>query len=205
MPSETLPPFAAWRHRDARAGFEVVFLGPGPEGHHLEGHTAAVEDGQPWAVRYSIVIDASWTTRRAHVIGQSGSGHHEVSLESDGAGAWLINGASAPQLAGCLDVDLESSSLTNALPVHRLRLAVAQEADAPAAYVRARPRCRHAPTDSTGVKKQKPGRSFGGRLLPARRRNPAAHYSLAPGAVSGGSSEGYFSTDKGPRRLPLAG
>lgn len=137
MPFETLPPFAAWRHRDARAGFEVVFLRPGPEGHLLEGHTAAVEDGQPWAVRYSIVIDASWATRSAHVIGLSGSGHQEVRLESDGAGAWLVNGASAPQLAGCVDVDLESSSFTNALPVHRLRLAVAQEADAPAAYVRA--------------------------------------------------------------------
>lgn len=137
MPFETLPPFAAWRHRDARAGFEVVFLRPGPEGHHLEGHTAAVEDGQPWAVRYSIVIDASWATRSAHVIGLSASGHQEVRLESDSAGAWLINGASAPQLAGCVDVDLESSSFTNALPVHRLGLAVAQEADAPAAYVRA--------------------------------------------------------------------
>jgi hypothetical protein len=34
-------------------------------------------------------------------------------------------------------VDFESSALTNAFPVHRLELQVGEEADAPAAYVRA--------------------------------------------------------------------
>ena len=36
-----------------------------------------------------------------------------------------------------MDVDLESSALTNALPVHRLSLPVGARATAPAAYVRA--------------------------------------------------------------------
>jgi hypothetical protein len=36
-----------------------------------------------------------------------------------------------------LDVDLEASAFTNALPVNRLGLDVGQHADAPAAYVRA--------------------------------------------------------------------
>jgi hypothetical protein len=35
-----------------------------------------------------------------------------------------------------LDVDLESSAMTNALPVHRIALGVGQQAAAPAAYVR---------------------------------------------------------------------
>jgi hypothetical protein len=43
----------------------------------------------------------------------------------------------APHLDGCLDIDLESSVLTNAFPVRRLRLACGQGADAPGAYVRA--------------------------------------------------------------------
>jgi hypothetical protein len=77
------PEFAAWRHRDARDGFEVVFL------------------------------------------------------RAAGSGGWRVNGADAPHLDGCLDVDLESSACTNAFPVHRLGLQVGQEADAPAAYVRA--------------------------------------------------------------------
>ncbi len=48
-----------------------------------------------------------------------------------------MDGAPAPELDGCLDLDLESSSLTNAFPVHRLALRVGDRSDAPAAYVRA--------------------------------------------------------------------
>jgi hypothetical protein len=40
-------------------------------------------------------------------------------------------------LDGCLDVDLEASAVTNALPVRRMGLPVAAAAAAPAAYVRA--------------------------------------------------------------------
>lgn len=35
------PQFAAWRHRDARDGFEVVFLHADDDGYRLDGHTAA--------------------------------------------------------------------------------------------------------------------------------------------------------------------
>jgi uncharacterized protein len=54
-----------------------------------------------------------------------------------GAGQWLVDGVPASHLDGCLDVDLESSALTNALPVRRLGLAPGACAAAPAAYVRA--------------------------------------------------------------------
>jgi hypothetical protein len=135
--ASTVPPFAAWRHRHARDGFEVVFLRAGGDGYRLEGTTTAVEDGQAWAVRYLIALDTGWRTRRARVWGQSPNGANELTLEADGAGAWLVNGAAAARLDGCLDVDLESSASTNTLPVHRLGLHVGEAADAPAAYVRA--------------------------------------------------------------------
>ncbi|MGH3013412.1 MAG: putative glycolipid-binding domain-containing protein [Gaiellaceae bacterium] len=83
------------------------------------------------------MLDSGWTTRSAHVVGRSCSGAHEVRLEADGAGGWTIDGAPAPELAGCLDVDLEASAFTNTLPVNRLRLGVGERAEAPAAYVRA--------------------------------------------------------------------
>jgi hypothetical protein len=137
MPFEPPPPFAAWRHRDAREGFEVLFLHAESPGLRLEGQTAAVEAGQAWTVAYSIVVDASWTTVSARAVSRSASGRREIALESDGPGAWSIDGAAAPRLDGCLDVDLESSACTNALPVHRLRLAIGEAAQAPAVYVRA--------------------------------------------------------------------
>jgi uncharacterized protein len=48
-----------------------------------------------------------------------------------------VDGASAPHLDGCLDVDLESSAVTNTLPVHRLDLRPGERGASPAAWVRA--------------------------------------------------------------------
>jgi uncharacterized protein len=103
----------------------------------IQGCTTAVEDGTPWAVEYAIQVDGAGATRSARISGRSAAGSSSTVLEADGAGHWLVDGANAPRLDGCLDVDLESSALTNAFPVHRLPLAVGQEAEAPAAYVRA--------------------------------------------------------------------
>ena len=56
---------AAWAHRDARAGFEVVFLDGGGDGRRAEGSTSAVEDGEPWIDSYEIELAPDWTTRTA--------------------------------------------------------------------------------------------------------------------------------------------
>jgi hypothetical protein len=114
-----------------------VYFDERRDGLRIEGHTTAVEDGEPFAVRYAIELDRRWRTRSAGVTGQSLLGAKTVLLEADGRGSWRVDGRAAPQLDGCLDVDLESSSLTNAFPVNRLGLAPGAEAGAPAAYVRA--------------------------------------------------------------------
>jgi uncharacterized protein len=128
---------AAWRHVGAREGFEVVFLVETAVGRRLEGCVCAVEDGRGWTVRYDIAVDAAWRTRSASVRTRSAHGCRAVTVEADGDGGWLVDGEHAPALDGCLDVDLESSSFTNALPVHRLGLAPGEQAEAPAVFVRA--------------------------------------------------------------------
>src|SRR5689334_19518726 len=137
MRFQTPPRFAAWRHHEARDGFEVAFVHPHEGGYRVEGATNAVEDGEAWVVRYAIDLAADWSTRSARLEGRSARGRHALRLDADGSGRWRIDGAAAPLLDGCLDVDLESSALTNALPVHRLGLERGQHAQAPAAYVRA--------------------------------------------------------------------
>ncbi len=131
------PTAAAWRHRDARDGFEVAFFESGDGGHRIEGCTTGIEDAAPWVVRYAITLDLAGRTRRARITNRTPSGAGEVVLETDGAGRWTVDGEHTSHLDGCLDVDLESSALTNAFPVRRMRLAVGAAADAPAAYVRA--------------------------------------------------------------------
>ena len=59
------PPTAAWRHQDARSGFEVAYFHLLDDGYCIEGCTTAIEGGQTWAVDYAIALDANWTTRRA--------------------------------------------------------------------------------------------------------------------------------------------
>ena len=124
-----LPATACWRHRGARSGFEVAYFQDGPGGWRMEGTTAAAEDEQTWIVSYSIQLDAAWLTREARVTARTASGLRETVLAGDGEGRWRVDGRPAAHLDGCLDVDLESSALTNTLPVHRLDLAVGDRAD----------------------------------------------------------------------------
>jgi len=135
-----LPATACWRHRGARSGFEVAYFQAGPRGWQMDGTTAAAEDDQTWIVSYSILLDPAWLTREARVTARTASGQRglrETVLAGDGEGRWSVDGRPAAHLDGCLDVDLESSALTNTLPVHRLGLAAGGRAEAPAAYVRA--------------------------------------------------------------------
>ena len=133
----TLPATAAWRHLGARTGFEVAHLRERGSGCRIVGSTSAVDGQVGWTVGYEIDLDEHWRTRRARVTSTTASGTRSVLLECDGAGHWKVDGAAESGIDGCLDVDLESSSLTNAFPVHRLSMRVGDSASAPAAYVRA--------------------------------------------------------------------
>ena len=116
------PATACWQHRGARSGFEVAYFVAREHGWRVDGTTAAIEDAQTWVVTYRIEADAAWATRSARIEARTATGRRETLLESDGAGHWLVDGGPAPYLDGCMDVDLESSAMTNTLPVHRLDL-----------------------------------------------------------------------------------
>jgi hypothetical protein len=121
-----LPEAAAWRHHEARSGFEVAYFRRIDNGCcHIAGWTTAVEDEKAWVVDYEIEVDDAWATRRARVTGHAPSGSRFTLLEAGGTGTWRVDGQAAPHLDGCLDVDLESSAFTNALPVHRMHHASA--------------------------------------------------------------------------------
>ena len=132
-----MPLTAAWRHLDAREGFESTRFSPRRSGLVIDGATSAVEDGEVWAVRYTLVIDERWRTRRAIVSGLSAGGTDMVVIDADDTGHWRVDGRAEPDLDGCVDVDLEASACTNTLPIRRLALGVGDEATAPAVYVRA--------------------------------------------------------------------
>lgn len=129
----SLPPFAAWRFVDVVDGFEVVYPSPG----RLRGHTSAVEDGKPYAVHYDITLDADWHTREVRVASDTLDGPRETLIVSDARGKWTVDGLPAPHLDGLVDVDIEASACTNALPVHRMPMPEGEVVTASAVYVQA--------------------------------------------------------------------
>ena len=134
---EPLPREAAWRHHPLREGFEAVQVERRHGGHRFTGCTTAVEAGRCWAVQYEIDLAQDWTTRRAEITERSTGRAARTVIAADGQGRWWIDGDPAEHLGGCLDIDLESSALTNTMPVHRLTFTARQVASCPAAYVRA--------------------------------------------------------------------
>jgi hypothetical protein len=137
---DPLPDVSAWTHSGVRAGFEVLFAEPTADGCVLRGHTTAVEGPQAWSVGYRIEVDARWCTRRAEVRAVSAVGTVRTVLERTGPdddARWLVDGVPRPDLDGCLDVDLESSAVTNTLPVHRLDPEPGESHPVPAVFVRA--------------------------------------------------------------------
>ena len=134
-----LPAFATFTHAHVRDGFEsVCFRAPQTTGTGflLEGGTAAVEAEVPWSVQYRVEVDAGWQTRRVEATGISPSGHHSLLAERPGD-QWIVNGTERPDLDGCIDIDFESSLVTNTLALHRIAIDSTEPIEVPAAFVRA--------------------------------------------------------------------
>jgi ketosteroid isomerase-like protein len=130
---------ATWIHRGARTGFEIATVRAHGDGHRLVGHTSATEDGAAWAVGYVIDLDAHWRTIGARLTETIGAGDTTMTIESDRAGQWTVDGTPVPELDGCIDIDLESSALTNTIFLHRVQPSSPHVHDAPAAFIRCAP------------------------------------------------------------------
>ncbi|HEV7768667.1 MAG TPA: putative glycolipid-binding domain-containing protein [Thermoanaerobaculia bacterium] len=103
--------------------------------HRLEGGAAFLEESDPCRLDYAITCNADWTTRSTTVRGWMGSREIDIVIEAAN-GVWTMNGEEQPQVAGCLDVDLNFSPTTNLLPIRRLALEVGQFADVRTAWLR---------------------------------------------------------------------
>lgn len=60
----------------------------------------------------------------------------EIRLAVSPDQSWRLNEKDYPDVAGCIDLDLNFSPSTNLLPIRRLGLAVGQEAEVRAAWLR---------------------------------------------------------------------
>jgi uncharacterized protein len=123
-----------WRRLD-RPGFDAARVERQGSEWKLSGTALFLEEGAPCRLRYEVVCDGDWRTRRARVDGWLGERSFDVELSAD-AGGWRVNGTPVDGLEGCADVDFAFSPATNLLPIRRTHLAVGQEAVARAAWLR---------------------------------------------------------------------
>lgn len=125
-----------WRRVMDDLSFEHAYVRKGRSGPSFGGTVLISEEGAPLRIEYHVECDESWQTRTVMLTQTHLGSRSRLMLEHDGRGVWRRNGAAAPDLAGCTDVDLGVSPSTNALPVNRLRLAEGQSKTIQAAWVR---------------------------------------------------------------------
>ena len=105
-------------------------------GHRLAGVVVLPVGGRPGHARYRVDVDERWRTREVEVAVVVTGEERRVALSADGEGRWLLGGAPAPDLDGCVDADLGFSPSTNTLPIRRLALRSGEVAPVRAAWVR---------------------------------------------------------------------
>lgn len=118
------------------AGAERCRIRPVDGGWDLSGVVVAAYDGRPVDVGYFVVVDEAWGTRSVAVTLDDLVHPVRLELSRSTTGRWTVDGRSAPELDGCVDVDLGISPLTNTLPIRRLGLDVGEEAEIDVAWVR---------------------------------------------------------------------
>jgi uncharacterized protein len=124
-------PSILWKRLD-REGHEFCSL----DGTRLRGIAVIEHDGAPCRLDYEVECDSTWRSRWAQVRGFVGERAINVPITADEHGVWRLDGAEIAAVAGCIDIDLNFSPSTNTLPIRRLQLAIGEEAEVRAAWLR---------------------------------------------------------------------
>lgn len=118
-------------------GCEHLSLVIGEQGVEAKGAILRKRDDMHFRCRYHLQADPDWTFRRLEFVvnGCSETRPRRLLLEHLENGSWAIDGQPAPQLAGCVDIDIQVTPFTNSLPIRRLALAKGESRDLTVAYV----------------------------------------------------------------------
>ena len=124
-----------WRGID-RPGHEACRVFSQNAEWRLAGTAVFSHNDQPCRLDYLVVCDADWNSLSGKVSGWLGRAAVNIELAVDPERNWRLNGIECPAVAGSNDLDLNFSPSTNLLPIRRLNLAIGQEAEVKAAWLR---------------------------------------------------------------------
>lgn len=124
-----------WSRLDVPHGLGQVRFDIGPDGILVTGvEVVATTEGR-WVATFWVDLDSQWRTRAADLTVADGDGDRRCRLESDGYGRWAVDGDPAPELDGCLDVDVGAVPFTNTFVINRTGLGVGERVDLTVAFV----------------------------------------------------------------------
>ena len=124
---------ARWQDESGK-GLEHLTLAIGASGITVESTVLAAADEQFFVAHYALSCDHRWRVRDARI--SLPQDRRIVELRGDGAGNWTDGaGASLPELAGAIDIDITVTPFTNTLPIRRLDWTAGRAADLRMAYV----------------------------------------------------------------------
>ena len=131
---EPLPESLRWSAwSGAEAGLEHLEMRAQAAGIVACGVVAGSTERGAFGLSYRLVLDEGWRLREADLATASG---RRLALSADGNGTWRDEtGRVLPELAGCIDIDIEATPFTNTLPIRRLGLAEGESAAIRVAYV----------------------------------------------------------------------
>jgi uncharacterized protein len=117
-------------------GHEACRLYPVGSEWRLEGTAVFASDDHPCQLSYLVACDSNWNTLRGAVSGWIGTSNVNFEISVDTLGHWQLNGLKKDAVNGCIDLDLNFSPSTNLIPIRRLKLAIGQQAEVNAAWLR---------------------------------------------------------------------
>ncbi len=132
---EELVAAVLWRRLNA-TGVDAMRLWRGRENWRMEGSAVFLEEGRIAELAYQVTCDAAWRTRWGEVKGHLGGRAIDVEVGVEERGRWMWSGREVPEVAGCVDLDLNFSPATNLITFRRMQLRVGERADVAVAWLK---------------------------------------------------------------------
>ena len=124
-----------WR-RVNDVGTDAMRLWRREGGWRIAGSAVFLEEGRVVDLAYQVDCDAAWRTRWGVARGHWGGRAIDVEVSGEADGGWRWNGRRVPEVAGCVDFDLNFSPATNLITFRRMQLKVGERAEVPVAWLK---------------------------------------------------------------------
>jgi hypothetical protein len=128
-------PTIVWRRVDLE-GREAATVAEVPVGWRIFGAAELREMNARSCVAYVIECNRAWETNACDITGFVRDRAVAMSIHRDANDVWTVDGVESPAVAGCIDIDLAFSPVTNVLPIRRLMLGHGEAANVRAAWLR---------------------------------------------------------------------